>query len=58
MRLKTNEEKTEFMQVTKRRITSPKINTGSCNFEIVTEFKYLGRTVTNDNDMNKELIKE
>jgi hypothetical protein len=53
--LKANEEKIEFMQVAKRP-TTPKKNTGSCNFEIVTKFKYLGKTVTNDNNMDKELI--
>jgi hypothetical protein len=42
VRLKVNEEKMKFMQVTKRPVTSPKIEIGSYTFEIVQEFKYLG----------------
>jgi hypothetical protein len=35
MGLKVNNEKTKFMQVTKRPITSSKTEIGSYNFEIV-----------------------
>jgi hypothetical protein len=42
VRLKVNEEKMKFMQVTKRPITSSKTEIGSYNFEIVQDFKYLG----------------
>jgi hypothetical protein len=35
MGLKVNEEKTKFMQVTKRSVTSYKIEIESYNFEIV-----------------------
>jgi hypothetical protein len=54
MGLKVNEEKTKFMQVTKRPVTSSEIEIGSSNFEIVQEFKYLG-TVATDTNMDKEL---
>lgn len=54
-RLKTNEEKTRCMHVTKRSIKPYKIQIGSCNFETVQKFKHFGTTVTNGNSLATEL---
>jgi hypothetical protein len=41
------------MQVTGRPVTSSETETGSCNFEIIQEFKYLGKMVTSDKNMDR-----
>ena len=40
--LTVNEEKTKFVQITKRPLNEEKIEIGKYKFEIIQEFKYLG----------------
>jgi hypothetical protein len=54
MGLKVNEEKTKCTQATKRPITSSKTEIGGYNLDRALEFKYFGRIVTNDNNIDKE----
>jgi sorting nexin-29 len=53
MGLKVSEEKTKCMQATKRPTTLSKTEIGGYNIERTLEFKYWGKIVTNNNNMDK-----
>jgi hypothetical protein len=55
MGLTVNMQKTKYMEVTKRPTNTKMIVTGNQQYERVKEFKYLGTTLTEDNDTSTEI---
>lgn len=60
MVLNINKERTKFMSVKRREHggrhrTGQNVIIGEYNFEKVEKFKYLGVTITAENDINKEI---
>jgi len=53
--LEVNEGKTEYLVMTEERTDEDPLDVGDLRFENVEEFRYLGSTVTSDNDMNREV---
>jgi hypothetical protein len=54
--LKVNNKKTKIMQLTRNRIIHPEtLMINNHVFEIVDEFKYLGSTVNNSNNISNEI---
>jgi hypothetical protein len=49
MTLNINEEKTKYMEITAKPTKSKYLNVGNYRFEKVTEFKYLGTMISDDN---------
>ena len=53
--LECNPTKTKMMLMSRRNVIQGTINIGDLEVESVSSFKYLGSTITSDNEMNTEL---
>ena len=53
--LEVNEDKTEYLVMSRNRVDEGPLEVDGMRFRNVTEFRYLGSTVTSDNDINYEV---